>query len=95
LNFSTFPINFITYLGIFSVTISLIYFLHTVIQKLFYDNVPRGFTAILFIIILFSGVQLISLGVIGQYVIRTFFQVKQRPLFIVKNKIINKKYVDG
>lgn len=95
LNFSAFPINFITYLGIFSVTISLIYFLHTVIQKLFYDNVPRGFTAILFIIILFSGVQLISLGIIGQYVIRTFFQVKQRPLFIVKNKIINKKYADG
>lgn len=94
-NFSDFPIKFITYLGIFSVTLSVVYFFYTVIQKLFYDNVPKGFTAILFIILLLSGVQLISLGVIGQYIVRIFFQVKQRPLFIVKKKIINKKYVDG
>lgn len=94
-NFSNFPIKFITYLGTFSITISLIYFLHTLLKKLFFGYVPQGFTAILFIIILFSGVQLISLGIIGGYVLRVFFQVKQRPLFIVKNRIVNKEYVDG
>ncbi|HEX3035902.1 MAG TPA: glycosyltransferase family 2 protein [Thermodesulfobacteriota bacterium] len=94
-NFSNFPIKFIIYLGTFSIVISLIYLLYTLIQKLFYDNVPQGFTAILFVIVLFSGVQLVSLGVIGEYVLRVFFQVKQRPLFIVKNKIVNKEYIDG
>jgi dolichol-phosphate mannosyltransferase len=42
-------------------------------------------------IILFSGVQLISIGIIGEYVLRIFFQVKNRPLFIVKEKIENKE----
>jgi glycosyltransferase involved in cell wall biosynthesis len=95
LNFSTFPIRFISFLGICSISISLIYLSYTLVQRLFFDNVPQGFTALLFIIVLFSGVQLLSLGVIGEYIIRIFFAVKDRPLFIVKSKITNKKYVDG
>jgi glycosyltransferase involved in cell wall biosynthesis len=95
LNFSTFPIRFISFLGICSISISLIYLSYTLVQRLFFDSVPKGFTALLFIIVLFSGVQLLSLGVIGEYIIRIFFQVKDRPLFIVKSKITNKKYVDG
>ncbi len=59
-----------------------------------YGTVPEGFTALIFAIILFSGVQLTSLGIIGQYVVRIFFQLKQRPLFIVKGKIIKGKPVD-
>ncbi|MEJ7589298.1 MAG: hypothetical protein WKI04_17210 [Ferruginibacter sp.] len=49
----------------------------------------------IFAIVLFSGVQLLSLGIIGQYVNRIFFQVKQRPLFIVKSRITNGKQADG
>ena len=95
LNFSTFPIRLITFLGICTTSISLIFLSYTLVQRVFFDNVPKGFTALLFIIVLFSGVQLLSLGVIGEYIIRIFFQVKNRPLFIVKNKIIDKKHMDG
>ena len=94
-NFSTFPIRLITFLGICTISISLIYLSYTLVQRVFFDNVPKGFTALLFIIVLFSGVQLLSLGLIGEYVIRIFFQVKNRPLFIVRNKIIDKKHLDG
>lgn len=86
-NFSEIPIRFITKLGIFSVIISLIYFIITLIRKFLYIDVPVGFTGLLFVIILFGGVQLISLGIIGEYIVRIFFQVKNRPLFIIKNRI--------
>ena len=90
-NFSVFPIKFITGIGIFSILLSLIYLAYNIYKKFVLHAVPEGFTALLFTIILFSGVQLLSLGVIGEYVLRTFFQVKQRPPFIISKKIVDKE----
>ena len=93
-NFSEFPVKLITRLGLFTIIISLLYFILTLVKRYIYNAVPEGFTAILFAIILFSGVQLMSLGIIGEYVLRIFFQVKNRPLFIVKQKIVNKEIIN-
>jgi dolichol-phosphate mannosyltransferase len=65
----------------------LIYFGYNLYRKIFYNDIPQGFTATILAIILFSGVQLISLGIIGEYVLRIYNQVKQRPLFIVDRTI--------
>ncbi len=94
-NFSEIPIKFITSMGLFAISVSLIYLSYTVTKKFVFGTVPEGFTALLFTIVLFSGVQMVSLGVIGEYVLRIFFQVKGRPLFIIKNRIINKEFIDG
>ena len=94
-NFSEFPIKFITNLGAFTVCLSLLYLTVTISKKLIYGTVPEGFTALLFTIILFSGVQMVSLGVIGEYVLRIFFQVKGRPLYIIKNQVMDNNYLDG
>ena len=91
-NFSEFPIKFVSRLGILAILISLVYFLSVVIKKFFFQEVIEGFTSLLFIIILFSGVQLFALGVIGEYVLRVFFQSKNRPLFIVKETIVDKEF---
>ena len=93
-NFSEIPIKFITKLGIFSVLISLIYFISVLIKKFLNIEVPVGFTGLLFVIILFGGVQLISLGIIGEYIVRIFFQVKNRPLFIIKNRIKSRENIN-
>ena len=90
-NFSEFPIKFITRLGIFTILISLVYLIYNIYRKFFIGDVPLGFTALIMAIVLFSGVQLISIGIIGEYVVRIFFQVKNRPLFIVSEVIINKE----
>ncbi len=90
-NFSEFPIKFITNMGLLSVLVSLLYLLQTIYKRIMDPSFPVGFTGLLFAIILFGGVQLISLGVIGEYVLRIFFQVKGRPLFVIKNEIIDKK----
>ncbi len=86
-NFSDFPVKIITGLGFFTVVFSLMYFVYNIYQKIYYNNVPQGFTATILAIILFSGVQMISLGLIGEYVLRIYNQVRNRPLFVI-DKII-------
>lgn len=93
-NFSDFPIKFITRLGFLTVLFSLIYFAYNVYRKLMYNDVPQGFTATILAIILFSGVQLISLGLIGEYVLRIYNQVRNRPLFVI-DKIIQYEKVNN
>jgi len=93
-NFSELPVRFIGLLGFVSVFTALIYLGITVYKKLVFGTVPEGFTALIFAIVLFSGVQLLSLGIIGEYILRIFFQVKERPLYIIKSRIVNGKKVD-
>ncbi len=88
-NYSIFPIKFLSYCGLSCVGISFIYFLITLIRKFVYKDVPLGFTALLFVIILFGGIQLLSIGIIGEYMQRVFFQVKNRPLYIIDKTIID------
>ena len=93
-NFSDFPIKFITKLGFFTILFSLIYFAYNIYRKVYYNDVPQGFSALILAIILFSGVQLISLGLIGEYVLRIYDQVRNRPLYVVDKIIQNGKVKD-
>lgn len=86
-NFSEYPIKIITRLGMLTIGVALIYLIQTLIKRFVYHDVPQGFTALLFIIVLFSGVQLIALGLIGEYVLRIFFQAKGRPLYVLREVI--------
>jgi glycosyltransferase involved in cell wall biosynthesis len=89
-SFSRFPIKFITRLGILTVLVSFLYILILVFYKIFLPNVvPKGFTTLTFFITIFSGVQLTAVGIVGEYMIRIYDQVKNRPSYIVKSKIID------
>lgn len=90
-NFSEFPIKFISMLGFGTMLVSVVYFIITIILKYSLGNVPQGFTSLVFLIILFGGAQLLAIGIIGEYVLRIFFQSKQRPLFIVSEIIRESK----
>jgi polyisoprenyl-phosphate glycosyltransferase len=91
-NFSEFPITFVTRMGVATLALGLIYFGITLFKKIVYGSVPEGFTALLFAVILFGGIQLIALGLIGEYVLRIFFQSKGRPLFIIKDIIKDQEF---
>ena len=90
-SFSELPVRFMTRLGLTATAVSLIYFIYTITKKLFFGGVVSGFTGILFTVILFSGVQLITLGIIGEYILRIFFQVTDRPLFVIRDRIVEGK----
>lgn len=94
-NFSEFPIHFLTWAGSFAVLVSFVYLIVVIVKKLMYDTVPEGFTSLLFIIIFFSGVQLFCLGILGQYLLRIFFQSKQRPLYVEREYISGKDREHG
>ncbi len=94
-NFSEYPVKVITNVGLVTVTTSCIYFIYVVFKRIFYGDIPHDFTVLIFMIILFGGIQLLAIGIIGEYVLRIFLQVKQRPLYILKERIANKKiYTD-
>jgi polyisoprenyl-phosphate glycosyltransferase len=94
-NFSEFPIKFIIRTGALAIAVAVIYLVQTLIKKYVFGTVPQGFTALLFVIVLFSGIQLMALGIIGEYVLRIFFQVKGRPLFVVREEIRDQRSVNN
>jgi dolichol-phosphate mannosyltransferase len=93
-NFSYVPLKFITNLGFYTILISSLYLLFVLMKKLLGYSVPSGFTTLIFAITLFSGVQLVCIGIIGEYVSRIFMQVKNRPLYIIKSVIENGHFIN-
>jgi polyisoprenyl-phosphate glycosyltransferase len=87
-NFSKFPVKLMYRLGFTSIVISMVYMAYLLYLKFTTNELTPGYVTIIFAISFFSGVQLISLGLIGEYVYRTYSQVRQRPLFII-DKVIN------
>ena len=93
-NFSDYPIKLMMKLGLTSIVVSLAYLIFVLIKKYFVGDVPTGFTAMIFAIVLFSGVQLISLSIIGEYMIRIYKEVRNRPMFIVQSRILEGERCD-
>jgi len=81
------PIRIITSLGFFIFSISFIALSYTFIVKFFRETV-RGWTSLTLSIWLIGGIQLLSLGVIGEYVGNIYTETKQRPRFIISDKLI-------
>ncbi len=87
-NFSEFPIKFITRIGAFGILISIMYVMYYLISTSLLDkSPPAGFTSILFFILFFGSLNLVCLGIIGEYLVRVFFEVKNRPVFIIDQVI--------
>ena len=85
--FSVVPIRLATVFGMLAVTGSVLFVVYSLIVKVFFGQSPVGFTALIFAITFLSGVQLLFLGVIGEYIGRIYEEVKQRPHYIVKQVV--------
>lgn len=84
IGFSTAPLRLATYLGSLTGVAAVLYLIIVVIQKLCFGiNIP-GYATIIVLILFFASVQLFCIGIIGEYVGRTFEQTKQRPIYIAK-----------
>jgi dolichol-phosphate mannosyltransferase len=87
-SFTVKPLRMISLLGTIVSCLSLIYLVVDLVRTFFFDqNVVPGWPTVISFIIFLGGVQLMSLGVIGEYVGRSYIEVKKRPLYIVEEKI--------
>ncbi|HII4515512.1 MAG: glycosyltransferase family 2 protein [Clostridium perfringens] len=84
--FSSKPLKLMSFLGGTTIFLSIILMVYALISKLFYKT-DSGWTSLMFVILFFSGVQLLSLGVIGEYIARIYDESKNRPLYLIKDKI--------
>lgn len=83
-SFSTFPLRLSSFLGIIVAAVGFIYIVFLVLKTLLFGEPVRGYPTLLSIIIFLGGIQLLSLGVIGEYLGRIFDEVKNRPLYFVE-----------
>ncbi len=82
-SFSTVPLKIATYMGVLIALLSTFAATFYALRTLFFGTDLPGFPTLVVSIMFFSGIQLISLGLIGEYVGRIFAEVKRRPLYLV------------
>jgi glycosyltransferase involved in cell wall biosynthesis len=85
-SFSSFPIKFLGRLGLFITLASIVYGIYIITKRFFWGTVPAGFTTLIIVILFFGGVQLITVRILGEYLLRIYNESRKRPLYIVQGK---------
>jgi dolichol-phosphate mannosyltransferase len=83
-SFSVAPLRAAALVGFCTVLASSAFAIYSVIVRLFFDRSPQGFTALVVVITFLSGVHLVFLGLVGEYIGRIYEEVKHRPLYVVE-----------
>ena len=84
IGYSTKPLRIATFLGMLTAIGALLYLLIVVLEKLIWGIAIPGYATIIVLILFLGGMQLFCIGIIGEYVGRTFEQSKNRPIYIAK-----------
>lgn len=85
--FSFAPIRFMTYLGISVALLGFAYALLLVVRRLFWEVQLEGWTTVVVVVLVLGGLQLVLLGVLGEYLWRTADESRRRPLYIVRETL--------
>lgn len=83
-SFSTFPLRVWTYIGLVVASLSFVYGTWMIIDTLVFGNPVRGYPSLLVSILFLGGVQLIGIGVLGEYIGRIYIESKGRPKYILR-----------
>jgi len=85
--FSYKPLKLATYLGFFFSSLSFLYLLFAIFERLFTPYTVPGWTSIMATVLFFNGIILTMLGIIGEYIGRIYDETKDRPLYIIGSKV--------
>lgn len=86
-SFSISPLRLATWMGFAASGFAILVMLYTLYERVFGTGVVRGWTSTMMAILFIGGVQLICLGIIGEYVGRIYGEAKRRPLYVVREKV--------
>jgi polyisoprenyl-phosphate glycosyltransferase len=92
-SFSHIPLRIAMYLGFFVSITSFAYAIFIITKKFLYGDIVQGYASIMAVILFLGGIQLIAIGIIGEYVGRTYNESKRRPLYFIREQygFINQK----
>ena len=82
-SFSSAPLKLATYLGFAAAALAFVFGLWVFAKALLYGDPVRGYPSLMVVVLFLGGAQLMALGVIGEYLGRTYVEAKQRPLYLV------------
>ena len=85
--FSTAPLLFASFMGVLFCGLAFVLILITILRKLLFGDPVSGWPSLVCIISLICGVQLFCLGILGQYLAKTYMEVKKRPIYLIKDEI--------
>ncbi len=90
-SFTTFPLKLASFVGSTLALMSLGYMIFVVVQKLAWGIDIEGYATIIVLILLIGGIQLLCLGILGEYISRIYIQGKDRPICVIKEYKTNEK----
>jgi len=85
-SFTTLPLRLMTYMGVVLSLVAFVYVIILLVQYILYGRDAPGYTSIMMSVLAMGGIQLICLGILGEYIGRIYHESKQRPLYIVQEK---------
>lgn len=86
-SFSTAPLAFAAFMGVLFCLLSFGLIIFTIVRKAVFGDPTSGWPSLVCIISLISGVQLFCLGIVGEYLAKTYMEVKKRPIYLVKEEL--------
>lgn len=89
--YTTFPLRIATFIGSVTSVCAVIYLISVIIEKLFFGIETPGYATIVVLMLFLGGMQLLILGIIGEYLARIYIQGKNRPIYIEKKSLDYKK----
>ncbi len=90
-SFSTMPLKIATFIGFICSFCSILYLFVVLIQKLVFGISIPGYATLVILVLLIGGIQLFSLGILGEYIAKMYIQVKNRPVYILKEYLNHDK----
>lgn len=90
ISFSNMPLRVATIMGVFVFLLSLIIILYTLYSYFYHEYTPQGWASLMISVLFIGGIQLLTIGIIGEYIGRIQTEVRKRPLFVVKETNIQK-----
>jgi len=85
-SFSTTPLKIWTYLGAASAVVTFAYGIYIVIRTLIFGIDVPGYASLLVAVLFFGSVQLMSIGLLGEYIGRIYIETKQRPTYLIRSR---------
>ena len=84
--FSTIPLMFASWIGMTACVISFIIICFVIVRQVLFGGSAFGWPSLVCIIVFFSGIQLLCIGILGQYLSKTYLETKRRPIYIISEK---------